>query len=147
MSWRPLRSAVATRVWFAICVKLAEAGAIFAVQHAFGLSLSAESVLVVLAATALGSVVPVAPANIGTYEAAIENMLRRMDDQGDADANFYLHRVQVDIDPDRINDGYRDENDEPARKIGEKHRESSSRRPRRGEGIGGTTTFVRERSC
>jgi uncharacterized membrane protein YbhN (UPF0104 family) len=55
---------------YAVCVKLAEATAILAVQHAFGLSLPLQSVLLVLAATALGSVVPIAPANIGTYEAA-----------------------------------------------------------------------------
>jgi uncharacterized membrane protein YbhN (UPF0104 family) len=51
-------------------VKVAEAGAILAVQCAFGLDVGARSVAVVLAASALGSVVPIAPANIGTYEAA-----------------------------------------------------------------------------
>jgi len=55
---------------FAVAVKAAEAGAIFAVQHAFGLDVTAQTVVVVLAASALGSVVPIAPANIGTYEAA-----------------------------------------------------------------------------
>ena len=54
---------------FAGCVKAAEASAIFAVQHAFGLDVTAQTV-VVLAASALGSVVPIARANIGTYEAA-----------------------------------------------------------------------------
>ena len=57
-------------VGFAICVKAAEAGAILAVQQAFGIDASVRSVVVVLAASALGSVVPIAPANIGTYEAA-----------------------------------------------------------------------------
>jgi glycosyltransferase 2 family protein len=57
-------------VAFALGVRIAEAAAIAAVQHAFGLELPAYSVLVVLAATALGSLVPLAPANIGTYEAA-----------------------------------------------------------------------------
>ena len=33
--------------------------------------------------------------HLGTYEAAIENMFRRMDDQGDAASQFYLHRVQL----------------------------------------------------
>lgn len=33
--------------------------------------------------------------HVGTYEAAIENMLRRMDDQSDAASRFYLHRVQL----------------------------------------------------
>jgi uncharacterized membrane protein YbhN (UPF0104 family) len=54
----------------ALGVKGAEAGAILAVQQAFGLDVSVQSVIVVLAASALGSVVPIAPANIGTYEAA-----------------------------------------------------------------------------
>jgi uncharacterized membrane protein YbhN (UPF0104 family) len=57
-------------VAFAGCVKLAEAAAICAVQQAFGIAVTASSVVVVLAASALGSVVPIAPANIGTYEAA-----------------------------------------------------------------------------
>jgi uncharacterized membrane protein YbhN (UPF0104 family) len=54
----------------AVCVKAAEAAAIFAVQQAFGIEVTAQTVIVVLAASALGSVVPIAPANIGTYEAA-----------------------------------------------------------------------------
>lgn len=33
--------------------------------------------------------------HLGTYEAAIENMLRRMDDQSDAASQFYLHRVRL----------------------------------------------------
>ncbi|WP_454165390.1 hypothetical protein [Gordonia iterans] len=33
--------------------------------------------------------------HVGTYEAAIENMLRRMDSQSDAGSQFYLHRVQL----------------------------------------------------
>jgi hypothetical protein len=43
--------------------------------------------------------------HLGTYESAIENMHRRMRNQDDADAQFYLHRVSVnlaagEIDPD-----------------------------------------------
>jgi len=57
-------------VAFAVCVKAAEACAILAVQQAFGLDVTVQSVIVVLAASALGSVIPIAPANIGTYEAA-----------------------------------------------------------------------------
>jgi hypothetical protein len=53
----------------------------------------------------------------GTYEAAIENMLRRMHDQADADSTFYLHRVALRVDPSRVNPGYRDENDEPAAQV------------------------------
>ncbi|MBD0861322.1 hypothetical protein IA539_08860 [Gordonia sp. zg691] len=33
--------------------------------------------------------------HVGTYEAAIENMLRRMADQSGAASQFYLHRVQL----------------------------------------------------
>lgn len=33
--------------------------------------------------------------HVGTYEAAIENMFRRMSDQSDAASQFYLHRVQL----------------------------------------------------
>ena len=63
-------SRFAAGIAFAFCVKLAESGAIFAVQRAFGMSFSPERVLLVLAATALGGAIPVAPANIGTFEAA-----------------------------------------------------------------------------
>jgi uncharacterized membrane protein YbhN (UPF0104 family) len=65
---RPSR--FARGVLCAAMVKAAEAGAIAAVQHALGVDVTAQTVLVVLAASALGSVVPIAPANIGTYEAA-----------------------------------------------------------------------------
>lgn len=33
--------------------------------------------------------------HVGTYEAAIENMLRRMNQQSDAASQFYLHRVRL----------------------------------------------------
>jgi uncharacterized membrane protein YbhN (UPF0104 family) len=59
-----------TGLGFALCVKAAEAAAIALVQHAFGLDVTPRLVIGVLAASALGSVVPIAPANIGTYEAA-----------------------------------------------------------------------------
>jgi uncharacterized membrane protein YbhN (UPF0104 family) len=65
---RPRR--VARGVLFALCVKAAEGAAIACVQHAFGLDVTPRLVMAVLAASALGSVVPIAPANIGTYEAA-----------------------------------------------------------------------------
>ncbi len=52
--------------------------------------------------------------HVGTYEAAIENMLRRMDDEGDGDKQFYLYRVELTVEPSRINVGYRDENAEEA---------------------------------
>ncbi|WP_163568589.1 hypothetical protein [Fodinicola feengrottensis] len=55
--------------------------------------------------------------HVGTYEAAIENMLRRMSDQDDGAAQFYLHRVALSIDPDRVNARYRDENHEAAAQL------------------------------
>lgn len=33
--------------------------------------------------------------HVGTYEAAIHNMLRRIDDQADYDSQFYLYRVHL----------------------------------------------------
>lgn len=38
--------------------------------------------------------------HLGTYEAAIENMLRRMADQDETDSQFFLYRVR--LDPDAI---------------------------------------------
>lgn len=48
--------------------------------------------------------------HVGTYEAAIENMLRRMENQGDSTKQFYLYRVALRLTPGRINTGCRDEN-------------------------------------
>lgn len=48
--------------------------------------------------------------HVGTYEAAIENMLRRMENQGDSTKQFYLYRVALRLTPGSINTGYRDEN-------------------------------------
>ncbi|GIF15678.1 hypothetical protein Ate01nite_57100 [Actinoplanes teichomyceticus] len=55
--------------------------------------------------------------HVGTYQAAIVNMLRRMRNQGDAASQFYLYRVGLAVDPGRVNDGYRDENHEPAAQL------------------------------
>ena len=33
--------------------------------------------------------------HVGTFEAALENMLRRMEDQGDSNSQFYLYRVNL----------------------------------------------------
>lgn len=55
--------------------------------------------------------------HVGTYESAIENMLRRMSGQNDADNDFYLHRVSLDLSPEDINVGCRDENHEDAGQI------------------------------
>ncbi|OBJ00369.1 hypothetical protein A5660_25080 [Mycobacterium alsense] len=55
--------------------------------------------------------------HVGTYESAIENMLRRMHDQDDADSGFYLHRISLDLTPSDINVGFRDENHEDASQL------------------------------
>lgn len=54
---------------FALGTKVAEGAALLAVQHAFGVSLSIGSTALVLAAVVLGSILPVSPGNVGTYEA------------------------------------------------------------------------------
>lgn len=53
-----------------ITMKGVEALALAAVQHAFGVSISASGTLLVLAALILGTMLPVAPGNLGTYEAS-----------------------------------------------------------------------------
>jgi uncharacterized membrane protein YbhN (UPF0104 family) len=53
----------------AIGTKLAEGVGLFLVQHAFGVHLGIGSTALVLAAVVLGSILPVAPGNVGTYEA------------------------------------------------------------------------------
>lgn len=42
--------------------------------------------------------------HLGTYEAAIENMVRGMADQSRADEQFYLNRVRIRVDADRVVD-------------------------------------------
>jgi uncharacterized membrane protein YbhN (UPF0104 family) len=54
----------------ALGVKAAEGLGIAAVQASFGLPVSVGSVSLALAATSLSSLVPIAPANVGPYEAA-----------------------------------------------------------------------------
>lgn len=54
--------------------------------------------------------------HVGTYEAAIENMLRRMRNQLDGANQFYLYRVALHPDT-RIEPGYRDENEVEAGRI------------------------------
>ena len=55
--------------------------------------------------------------HLGTYETAIENMLRRMHDEHDGGEQFYLYRVAIRILPGRINSGYRDENHDDAAQL------------------------------
>lgn len=40
--------------------------------------------------------------HVGTFESAIENMFRRMRDQGDADSEFFLHRVRIACPPAEV---------------------------------------------
>jgi uncharacterized protein (TIRG00374 family) len=66
-SWR--RAALAL-----VCVlamKAAEGLAIYALQRSFGVDLPIGGTLLVLAAVVLGTIVPVSPANVGTYEAGV----------------------------------------------------------------------------
>ncbi|MDB4877424.1 MAG: Lysylphosphatidylglycerol synthetase/glycosyltransferase AglD [Gemmatimonadetes bacterium] len=65
-SWR--RSA--TALVSVVGMKLFQALAIAAVQHAFGVDLSAGATMLVFAAVILGTMVPLAPGNLGTYEAS-----------------------------------------------------------------------------
>ena len=44
-------------------------------------------------------------------------MLRRMRDQDNANSQFYLHRVSLDLTPQDINVGFRDENHEDANQL------------------------------
>ncbi len=53
---------------------------------------------------------PTDPAvHLGTYEAAIENMLRRITGQDDSNAQFYLHRVRLAVNPGDIAEQVRQE--------------------------------------
>lgn len=65
-SWRRSATALAC----VIGMKLFQALAMAAVQHAFGVELSVGSTVVVFAAVILGTMVPLAPGNLGTYEAS-----------------------------------------------------------------------------
>jgi hypothetical protein len=53
-----------------IAMKGSELAAIAAVQHAFGITLPLSGTLLVLAAVVLGTMLPLAPGNLGTYEAS-----------------------------------------------------------------------------
>ena len=58
-------------LFFVLGMKAVEAVAIAAVQYAFGVEISAAGTLLVLLAVILGSMIPVAPGNVGTYEASV----------------------------------------------------------------------------
>lgn len=61
---------------FALMKKLAELAAVIAVQLAFGLAPSVPMALLVLAALALSTMIPIAPANLGVYEATVFGVYR-----------------------------------------------------------------------
>jgi uncharacterized membrane protein YbhN (UPF0104 family) len=65
-SWRKSAAALAG----VLAMKIVQAAAIFAVQRAFGVDLSAGGTLLVFAAITLGTMIPVAPGNLGTFEAS-----------------------------------------------------------------------------
>jgi len=52
-------------------MKLVEGLAIIAAQHALGVHLPASRAVLVLAAAGLGTMLPLAPGNLGTYEASV----------------------------------------------------------------------------
>lgn len=52
-------------------MKLVEGLAIIATQHALGVDLPASSAILILAAAGFGTMLPLAPGNLGTYEAAV----------------------------------------------------------------------------
>jgi uncharacterized protein (TIRG00374 family) len=65
----PRRFTAALMACFAM--KLVEGLAIIATQHALGVDLPASSAVLILAAAGFGTMVPLAPGNLGTYEAAV----------------------------------------------------------------------------
>jgi uncharacterized protein (TIRG00374 family) len=52
-------------------MKLVEGLAIIATQHALGVQLPASSAILILAAAGFGTMMPLAPGNLGTYEATV----------------------------------------------------------------------------
>ena len=64
--WRRLATALAG----VVAMKVAQVIAILAVQRAFNLDLTTGGTLIVLAAISLGTMVPLAPGNLGTFEAS-----------------------------------------------------------------------------
>jgi uncharacterized membrane protein YbhN (UPF0104 family) len=76
-SLRDIRRFVASLAWCAAS-KSCEALAIFAVQRAAGLTLAPSTAVLVLAAVSIGTMIPAAPGNLGTYEAGVVAMYRQL---------------------------------------------------------------------
>jgi uncharacterized membrane protein YbhN (UPF0104 family) len=66
-AWRRAGAALA----YVVAMKAVQVAAIGAVQHAYGVNVSASGTLLVLAAVILATMVPIAPGNLGTYEASV----------------------------------------------------------------------------
>jgi uncharacterized membrane protein YbhN (UPF0104 family) len=60
-----------TALGYVLLMKLVQALAIVAVQHAYGVDLPASAALLVLATVVLATMIPLVPGNLGTYEAAV----------------------------------------------------------------------------
>jgi uncharacterized membrane protein YbhN (UPF0104 family) len=76
-SLRDFKRFAASVAWCAIS-KSCEALAIIAVQHASGVSLPPSSAVLVLAAVTIGTMIPAAPGNLGTYELTVVAMYRQL---------------------------------------------------------------------
>jgi len=56
---------------YVLAMKAVEACAIAAIQRAFGVDIAISGTILVLASVILGSMIPVSPGNLGTYEASV----------------------------------------------------------------------------
>jgi uncharacterized membrane protein YbhN (UPF0104 family) len=65
-TWRRPTAALACT----LMMKVAQAAAIVAVQHAFGVDVSVGGTALVVASIILGTMAPISPGNLGTYEAS-----------------------------------------------------------------------------
>jgi uncharacterized protein (TIRG00374 family) len=67
---------ISTAMMLSLAKKAAELGAIVAIQAAFGIEASLASTALVLAGLSLSTLVPIAPANLGVYEATVFTIYR-----------------------------------------------------------------------
>ena len=86
---RERRRAVAA-IALALLKKAAEIGAIVAIQVAFGLDPSFPAAVFVVACLAITTLIPIAPANLGVYEATVFAAYRYIDVPADAAAGMAL---------------------------------------------------------
>lgn len=76
-SLRDIRRFAKSIAWCA-CSKTCEALAILCVQHAAGVDLPPATAFLVLTAVSIGTMIPAAPGNLGTYEASVVAMYRQL---------------------------------------------------------------------